>query len=391
MNDAESVGRRRLLLGLLAGMAGSSLIPAVASAAVPCGSGAWPAWQSFLSRFAQEDGRIVDLSQEDRRSTSEGQAYAMFFALVANDPLMFDRALGWTRHNLCGNRPDLNLPAWLWGKSKSGQWGVIDGNSASDADLWMAYALLEGARLWRRAGLARAGLNLLQLIRKNELIDLAGFGQMVLPGAQGFTRPDGALLNPSYLPLQLFRRFSWVDPKGPWTVLAQRSAALIRGSAPNGFSPDWIAWNGKAFVVEGEKGAIGSYDAIRTYLWAGMLDPGDPLRKDVLAALQGPVGLLRTQAGMAEKVNTRLGAASGKAPVGFAAALLPYLSALRQPGLADAQAKLVPAGGQPAYAQLSYYDMALILFGQGWFERRYRFASDGRLLPAWRTQCSARN
>ena len=391
MNDAESVGRRRLLLGLLAGMAGSSLIPAMASAAVPCGSGAWPAWQAFVSRFVQEDGRVIDLSQEDKRSTSEGQAYAMFFALVANDQAMFDRLLGWTRHNLCGDRPDLNLPAWLWGRSKDGQWGVIDANSAADADLWMAFALLEGARLWRRAGLARAGLNLLQLIRRYELVDLAGFGQMVLPGMHGFIRPDGALLNPSYLPLQLFRRFSWVDPKGPWAGLAQRSAALIRDSAPNGFSPDWIAWNGKAFVVDGEKGATGSYDAIRTYLWAGMLDPADPLRKDVLAALQGPLGLLRTQAGMAEKINTRLGAGCGKAPPGFAAALLPYLAAQRQPALAAAQARLIPVPGQPGYAQLSYYDAALILFGQGWHERRYRFASDGRLLPAWRTQCSARN
>ena len=42
-------------------------------------------------------GRVIDLSQEDKRSTSEGQAYAMFFALVANDQAMFDRLLGWTK------------------------------------------------------------------------------------------------------------------------------------------------------------------------------------------------------------------------------------------------------------------------------------------------------
>jgi len=38
-------------------------------------------------------GRVVDRSAQDR-STSEGQAYAMFFALVTNDRVQFDKTPG---------------------------------------------------------------------------------------------------------------------------------------------------------------------------------------------------------------------------------------------------------------------------------------------------------
>ncbi len=57
--------------------------------------------------------------------------------------------------------------------------------------------------------------------------------------------------------------------------------------------------------------------------------------------------------------------------------------------MANAQASRIPAPG-PAADALGYYDRALVLFGRGWMDRRFRFAADGRLLPAWSTTCSAK-
>ncbi|MEK9939779.1 MAG: glycosyl hydrolase family 8, partial [Methylotenera sp.] len=76
-------------------------------------------------------------------TTSEGQAYALFFALVANDQPQFERLLQWTQLNLAQGNLATNLPAWHWGQKADGSWGVIDGNSASDADIWIVYTLLE--------------------------------------------------------------------------------------------------------------------------------------------------------------------------------------------------------------------------------------------------------
>src|SRR5882757_11239868 len=59
----------------------------------------WPLWESYTSNAFDAQGRIVDHSAGDR-TTSEGQAYGMFFALVANDRARFEKLLNWTQDNL---------------------------------------------------------------------------------------------------------------------------------------------------------------------------------------------------------------------------------------------------------------------------------------------------
>ncbi len=379
---APAPARRRFLQAMAA--AGAAAVLPLDVLAQACGT-PWREWRAFVDRHIEPDGRVVDHLNTDLRSTSESQSYGLFFALVDNDPVLFDRILAWTRRHLCRGRADLNLPAWLWGRAADGQFRVLDPNTAADGELWIAYALLEAGRLWKRPGLVEAGRQTLALMRTAEVVELPGFGPMLLPGNRGFVQADRWTLNPSYLPLFVLRRFAAVDARGPWARLAERSVAMTRASAPVGFAPDWIAWNGKAFVADPGKGAIGSYDAIRCYLWAGMTDPADPLRRTLLDGLSGPASMLRAKSGFAEKIDTRLGVGTGTPSPGFAAALLPYLSALGQPALAKAQLARIPAAGT-----LNYYDRALVLFGKGWMDRRYRFSADGRLLPAWSSPCSAR-
>ena len=61
----------------------------------------WPLWQHYRERFLDASGRVIDHSAGDK-TTSEGQAYGMFFALVVNDRKSFDQMLRWTEDNLAG-------------------------------------------------------------------------------------------------------------------------------------------------------------------------------------------------------------------------------------------------------------------------------------------------
>jgi endoglucanase len=186
----------------------------------------------------QADGRVVSDDGKLSRTYSEGQSYALFFALVANDRRRFDALLHWTRDNLSQGDLGQHLPAWLWGRQDDGAWGVIDSNSASDADLWIAYTLLQAGRLWLPA-LHRPGPHA-------GSADLAeGSGPNCPAWAPACCRARRLCaaagptlqLNPSYLPLQVLQALA-LDAGTRLAATGRCPLDLVR-SAPAGISPDW--------------------------------------------------------------------------------------------------------------------------------------------------------
>jgi endoglucanase len=85
---------------------------AVAARAHEASCAALPEWQAIKRLYLSADGRVVDASTPQTLTVSEGQAYAMTFALIANDTDGFGRILAWTRDNLAGGRLERTLPSW---------------------------------------------------------------------------------------------------------------------------------------------------------------------------------------------------------------------------------------------------------------------------------------
>ena len=350
--------------------------------------GAGPAWpplyQSYTRAFLDNQIRVIDRDSGDR-TTSEGQAYAMFFALVANDRSRFDGLLRWTELNLAAGDLTAQLPAWLWGHDSNDRWGVLDANAAADADVWMAYVLLEAGRAWNDQRYTAIGRSLAKRIAAEEVADIGGIGPVLMPAPKGFRQDDAIRLNASYLPLQVFVGLGHLLPDGPWERIAQRISILVSASAPHGFATDWVDFaSGRSFSASD----AGSYDAIRVYLWAGMLDPAAPGRDAILRSLSGMADWLRKNAAPPEKVRRDGSVEVPNGPVGFSAALLPYLSAIGEKKLADAQSGRLRSAldsrtglyGRPS----KYYDQNLALFALGWTERRFWFDSSGTLRTWWK-------
>ena len=356
----------------------------------PCNTD-WPAYRIFVEHFVQADGRVIDYSSPQLKTTSEGQSYGLFFALVANDRATFDRLLNWTRTNLAGNQFDaqnVRLPSWLWGKKPDGSFGVLDPNSASDSDLWIAYDLLQAGRLWHEASYTQLGEALAAQIARQEMTTLPGVGPMLLPGPQGFKNGGVTRLNPSYLPLPVLRALAKDMPNGPWAKLADSAYKLIKTTAPQGFAPDWAAWQNGQFVVDPKEGDTGSYDAIRVYLWAGLTSPADPLAKPWLAALGGMRAKVAQSGIPPEKVSSTTGTASGEGPLSYWGALAPYFKSLNdERGLGLARTHLTVLDTNVPGREPVYYDRVLGLFGTGFIDGRYRFDEAGRLVPSWRNAC----
>lgn len=358
-----------------------------AHAAKACGP--WTAWEVFKTAYLSNDGRVIDPMHADHRSVSEGQAYAMIFALAANDRVVFDRLLTWTTNNLAQGDLSKHLPAWLWGRRKKGQgWGVIDPNPATDADVWLAYALLEAGRLWSEPRYVVLADRLIANIAQHEVKDLPRLGPTLMPAPHGFVEKGYFRLNPSYLALQPLRRFAAHTGDTLWPAVLASSRRILLESASLGVAGDWIEWHPlKGFVPDAKSGGIGSYDAIRVYLWIGMLNAADPDRRDLLNRYARVDRLFASDGRPPERIEIASGRTQGAGPGGFSASFIPFFAARGDLGAVTQQK--VHLAAQTAPDAKRYYDGALRLWSEGWESGRYRFAPDGSLLAAW-PGCPAR-
>ncbi len=334
----------------------------------------WPIWEKFKQYYISMDGRVIDPQPPERKTTSEGQSYGLFFALVAHDQPMFDKLLHWTENNLAAGDLGKHLPAWEWGQNSQKKWTVLDSNSAADADLWIAYDLLEAGRLWKNKRYDSLGKKLLQRILKEEVIRIPGLGLMLLPGKFGFAFQNTWRLNPSYLPPQLFARFAVINSK--WNILARNSRRLLLETSPKGFAPDWVIWKNKVgWQPDLKHPNLGSYNAIRVYLWVGMLAHDAPQAPELIKHFLPIIDLTQQLGAPPEKIDIASGKTQGKGSIGFAAALLPLL--VNNPSELAVQRQRIDA---EELTSDSYYSSVLRLFGQGWDQNRYHFNAQGQLI-----------
>ena len=364
------------------------------SAVGGCKQGPWQLWNSYSARFIDAQGRVID-PQGGARTTSEGQAYAMFFALADNDRATFDRVLGWTQDNLASGDLKTHLPAWWWGKNKDGEWKIIDPNPASDADVWMAYTLVEAGRLWKLPAYTNLGRQMMYQIARREVANLPGFGLMLMPGPIGFQHENVWTLNPSYMPLFIFERLGAVDPIGPWRQIAANIPRMLQQSACHGFAMDWVNYvPGDGFYPAQEHpdkdspAPMGGYDAIRVYLWAGMIDGSGKTRDEVINAIPAMGAYLGNHGAPPEKVSDQGIPLEQDGPVGFSAAVLPYLRAIPHLEKAGAQQTIRMCAQRDAASglygkDLAYYDQNLALFATGYLDSRFRFGPGGELKVEW--------
>ncbi len=345
-----------------------------------CAPHEWPTWTHFKQTFISQDGRVIDPASPNRYTTSEGQSYALFFSLVDNDPVMFERLLHWTENNLAQGDLSAHLPAWQWGRSADGSWRVQDSNPATDADLWLAYTLTEAGRLWQQPRYSALGKRIAERILAQEQANLPNLGPMLLPGIQGFhPTPDAWRLNPSYFPPQIFLALGEHYPTMGWDDILTNLLRMMEAVSAHRVAPDWLGYQPPGFMPDPETGDVGSYNAIRVYLWVGMM-ASSPLQQHLLGELGGMADYIDAHGVPPITTHWLTGQMEGNGSPGFSAAMVPYLAnAGRNTALASQLKRLNEDPN--AATSANYYDQALTLFGMGWFDNRFQFSEKGALMP----------
>jgi len=230
-------------------------------------------WRVFLQACVTPDGRVIDTGNSNI-SHSEGQGYAMLVAEAMGDRRSFDRIWSWTKSSL-QVRPD-HLFAWKWEPHHSGRGGITDLNNASDADLFIAWALWRASERWKNEDYAREAKNILYDLKPSCFRETTQ-GFQLLPGAKGFLQEDGeAILNPSYYVFSAFRDLSDLILAEDFSKLTENGMALIEKARFGKFelSPDWVVATEKGFSLpeDSHLPAVFGYNAVRIPLYIGWFD-----------------------------------------------------------------------------------------------------------------------
>lgn len=191
----------------------------------------------YKKNFMSMDGRIMD-PDRDNITTSEGQSYMLLRCIVMGDKKTFDLVYKWTKNNL--QRED-RLFAWLWGKNQSGEYKILDDNTASDADADIALALILAYEKWGNSHYLEDAKPIINSIWNNETKRVGDY-LILMPGVKQ-ALSEKIEVNPSYFTPNAYRYFQKYDELHDWNCMIDSSyyylgAAMSKTST--GLPPNWF-------------------------------------------------------------------------------------------------------------------------------------------------------
>ncbi len=230
-------------------------------------------WGAYKAAFLDPAGRIVDTGNNNI-SHSEGQGYGMWLAVLADAPSDFELIWSFTKTELLVR--DDGLAAWKWDPQT--QPHISDINNATDGDILIAYALALAAKQWNRPDYAEAAGSMAKTILTKAVVVRAG-RTLLLPGTAGFSesdRPDGPVVNPSYLIFEAFPVLNELAPSPLWAALSKDGVAQINAFAfgPRQLPADWVSLKTKPRPADGFPQEFG-YNAVRIPLYLARAGLGD--------------------------------------------------------------------------------------------------------------------
>jgi endo-1,4-beta-D-glucanase Y len=165
--------------------------------------------------------------------TSEGNAYMLLAAAYMNDRTTFDAVLTFVKRFLNGNGLQ------MWNLSVTDV--VLDQNSATDAELDLALALLKAEQNWGGGQYRALAVQIINRIMQHE-VEVGTF--VLKPGDVfgGWHELDPSYFSPAYYPL-----FASVTGDSRWNSVLQKTHQIFNTVAPrfpSGLWPDWMTATG---------------------------------------------------------------------------------------------------------------------------------------------------
>jgi endoglucanase len=186
--------------------------------------------RQFLARYATGDGRVIRHDQGGD-IVSEGQAYGMLIAEVAGRPGVTATIWRWTAQHLRRRDGLLSFHA-------TGSGHVLDSQSATDADVLAAFALL------RYRGPSADQLNETGRQLANAVLDIESVtanGAPVLVAGPWAKAMEPPVVNPSYWMPPVFAAIARYTADDRWSAAASEATRLLTELTSSGraLPADW--------------------------------------------------------------------------------------------------------------------------------------------------------
>jgi endoglucanase len=244
-------------------------------------------YENYKTNYVEKDTYRTINKQQENVTTSEGQSYTMLRAVQMDDQTTFDGAYQWTKDNLW--REEDKLFSWLFGQASDGSYRILKEkggyNSASDADVDIALALIFAHRRWHKDQYLGDALAIMKDVWEKEVVEINGVPYLAANNVEKFASQK-VIVNPSYFAPYAYRIFAEVDPHRDWMALVDSSYDVLNATvslgldknSSAGLPPDWI-------TIDKKTGEIAaptvtnlttnySFDALRTpwriaidYIW----------------------------------------------------------------------------------------------------------------------------
>ena len=321
-------------------------------------------WDGYTRTYLNPEGFIRD-PLRGGFVTSEAQSYALLQAAWLDDRETFDRVLRWTAAHL---RRDDGLHSWLWDPSGDGR--VVDVNTATDADVDIAFALILASSRFDDARYLEEARTLVRAIRHFSVVEV---GDRWLPSA-GNWAGDERIVNLSYFAPYAYDYFERIDPASGWREASDAGYALLEqalAAAPGRLPPDFLRVSHDGTIEElpphSRLSQSFSFDGIRI-VWRVELDcrlTGRP-RACAMEALVGVLDRIRQRDGRFVTAYDPAGRPlTSQQSVSFYGAFLPAFARVRPSVagewrgsmLSDRQLTRIRSAGD------RYYDANWVWFG----------------------------
>lgn len=228
----------------------------------------------FLDRYVTSDGRVIRHDQGGD-IVSEGQAYAMLIAEIADRPALVQTIWSWTRTHLGGSNG-------LFASHATGNGQVEDPHSATDADTLIAYALMRYAGPDQDA-LHKAGRRVADAVLAHESVSLPGGAPLPVAGPWA-TSTTPPIVDPSYLMPSVFAGLAALTGDDRWNRAAGATVRMIGELTGSGtrLPSDWAELSGGRLTpIANPGGGAGvqyGFDAARLPIWFATACPAGARR-----------------------------------------------------------------------------------------------------------------